>query len=459
MARETVELYNYNDIADSSQLVAAIKKLRQDFDFHNHDGVNSKSFDNVTARSLLASGQIIGSSIYVPSISNPLFYISKEGVLTAVAGKYLEEFTSGEAINNGDIVCLSPSYTDYIVSDDAYVNQQQPDTNFGSEISIECYATGGTTNKFPFFKWDLTTIPLPENILKAELRLRVKRKTAVSGTNPQVRRISSANWGETTITWNNKPTASSDFIYQLPIPNIGDWAVVDITQLVRQWKGGNINNFGFTLSMFAGDDYSFYAKEDDVPANRPRLRIWSIDTSDGKIYKANCANYLLCRSILGIAQQTVAANKPIKIQTHGQITNIDFGNATGSFVYLNNVAGGYTLKTNNLNRVIKVAKITGAKKSIIDIQSFDILIEKTGGPLPNDKLYPPSDARYAVIKATYQNTGRSIMARVCRDADGISNSGTLEIDQANAFSFSWSSNYITLTLGTNVNLNDIAFYS
>lgn len=60
-------------------VVEFIKQLRADFDAHNHDGFNSKSFDSLIVRSLIASGLLSGSSIYIPDIINPKFSVDPTG--------------------------------------------------------------------------------------------------------------------------------------------------------------------------------------------------------------------------------------------------------------------------------------------------------------------------------------------------------------------------------------------
>lgn len=73
MARENIDLYNVGD--DPEQIKQALIELRQDFDFHNHDGVNSPSLPQLEALSGFGDGSDGNVLINTgTSLSRDMFY-------------------------------------------------------------------------------------------------------------------------------------------------------------------------------------------------------------------------------------------------------------------------------------------------------------------------------------------------------------------------------------------------
>ncbi|MCD5414629.1 MAG: DNRLRE domain-containing protein, partial [Clostridiales bacterium] len=399
--------------------------------------------------------------------------IRATGIITSVgmeaqAIKNIENFTTGEDITDGDIVCLKPNYTDYLPSDDAYTDQRFPDNNYGSAAMLRLHA--GTNFKYSFIKFDMTRIALPNIILKAELRM-MRFETVGGVRNIDIKRVGH-QWAEGTITWNNQPHVFSDIgtTYGMetfkPVSVASTWVVWDITQLVRHWKDGTIMNFGIRISSNVADLTSFDSKESTFTDERPVLRIYSVQESDGKVYKANCADYLLSRSIVGVAQESKLSGNMIKIQTVGQITNMG-GALAGGIVYLSNSPGLWTSLTTNLNRIIKLGKITSAGKAILNVQQEDILIEKLYQHLSatstTRRFYVPSDARYAVVHIEGGTGFLKKVFHISRDADGLTNWTFAEPGGApQRVSFNWdvANNFLEITANrSEAYIRNIYFYT
>ena len=91
---------------------------------------------------------------------------------------------------------------------DAYVEVYQPDTNFGSSTRLATNATfGGGAIQNTFLRFDLSAIPAGETIKGATLNLYQVTGVGV-GLNPVTAyRVGDDSWTESTITWNNQPSA------------------------------------------------------------------------------------------------------------------------------------------------------------------------------------------------------------------------------------------------------------
>lgn len=77
--KRQLDLGGLGDPSDLGTVISFIKQMRADFDAHNHDGFNSRSFDSLIVRALIAQGLISGSSIYIPDQINPLFQVDSLG--------------------------------------------------------------------------------------------------------------------------------------------------------------------------------------------------------------------------------------------------------------------------------------------------------------------------------------------------------------------------------------------
>jgi len=397
--------------------------------------------------------------------------------------RYIEVFTAGETLTTDKVVCLKPSYSDYVATHDAEVYEAAPTTNYGSDTTFETGQDGSSKTWLSYIKFDFSLIPAAEAIIKAELR--IKTQSIKGATNINIVRAT-ADWDESTITWDTKsavaPTSTeleTQFGCEYVKASGGStevWIVYDITQFVRHWKAGNVANYGFQISGGgAGAGVHFYSSEASNTANRPVLRIYSDNDCDGKLYKANCSDPLLCRSIVGITIEGADADSQVKIQTQGQYTNSSFGSTISGRFYLNSTAGTYVTNTINLNRVIRLGKITSSASAILNIQDENILIDKNislmsmivgGGAISNDRIYAPNSARYAIIDylTTVADTIRSTVI-VYRDADGFKTSynGNLTSGASEfGISATWTGSYILLAntgSAGDITIKNIYFYT
>jgi len=85
-------------------------------------------------------------------------------------------------------------------SDDAYVVENRPTTNFGSENSLRV-ASRLDNNKRSYLKFLLENIPIGAWILEADLWLYCYGSTLENVTDVRCRQVENDNWTELTITW------------------------------------------------------------------------------------------------------------------------------------------------------------------------------------------------------------------------------------------------------------------
>jgi len=380
-------------------------------------------------------------------------------------------FTTGEAITAGNVVCIKSSYTDFVTTHDSYVDSAAPDTNFGTGTAM--YLGQQTRYYRSFLKFSMAAIPSAENILKAELRL---TKYSFSGGGAATRavnliRVSSADWDESTITHNNKPTSTSDVgtVYGSQVSadvTAGSTVVTwDVTHMIRQWKEAAVNNYGFQLDItfVDGETLSFSTRETANTADKPTLRIYRADTSDSLIYKASNDDYKLCRSVIGFALDTAAISASCRVQYQSIVSSLSIGgSATGGKLFLD-TTGGYNTATNNMTRMVQVGKVFSNSQALVWIEDRDVEIESTLATITKTsstrRFYAPIDARYALIHV--QGTELYEPEKIIKSFRcGVSNNFT-DSDAYPTASYnieiSWGANYIEII--PNYTLKKLTFYT
>lgn len=124
-------------------------------------------------------------------------------------------------------------------SADAYVDQHNPDSNYGSATSIWVRTRATGWNLRGFLKFDLSSLPANARILSARLRL-----YAAAAYNPlspdtdiECRAVADDTWTEAGITWNNQPA-------------FGD--VLRVNPMATGWREWHVE--AFVKSEFEGGD-------------------------------------------------------------------------------------------------------------------------------------------------------------------------------------------------------------
>jgi len=107
---------------------------------------------------------------------------------------------------------IAPTWTGHIQpTADSYVASNSPTSNYGTQDYLDLFSTGFPTNynRYPYLRWDLSSvIPSGASITDVEFFI-YKWSGDNSGTTKIMKQSTRTVWGETTITWNNKPAIGS----------------------------------------------------------------------------------------------------------------------------------------------------------------------------------------------------------------------------------------------------------
>jgi hypothetical protein len=91
-------------------------------------------------------------------------------------------------------------------SNDAYVDQGNPDINYGTSTKLLLTTKEGAARRI-LLKFDISTLPPGIMITQAKLFMYCTAYSNISGyTEPEVWSVDNDNWTESGVTWNNQPT-------------------------------------------------------------------------------------------------------------------------------------------------------------------------------------------------------------------------------------------------------------
>lgn len=390
------------------------KKILSDFDFGSQDyagAVKSGSVEWNPSTGAITSGNgvvlyrkgIVGAKNGVAtfSLDAETGDASFAGDVSSATGRYNDTFTAGENISAGKPVCIPYGYVDIYPSGDAYVSDNLPTSNFGS--ASELWVGGENAGHYynAVMKFDLSSLPGEEDIITAELHLKV---SATNGNNTLTISRATSTWAEGTVTYNTFPneTAITQGDTTAQITAATDWVVLNQTDTVQKWKSGTNANYGFVLKENVGSfNYTtYYSKDHPEIVNRPFLRVYHYGIADGKVYLASSSDYRTSRIVVGIAQETKNADEQIIVQTAGIVSNIAFSESAG-FIYLGSTPGKMTAHLNNLPRFVKLGRIVGTNKLLFLPSTQDVLIKTITNPATS--VIIPTDTRYVIVEANSNN--------------------------------------------------------
>jgi hypothetical protein len=145
---------------------------------------------------------------------------------------------------------------------DAFVKDGAPSTNFGTVTAIEVKTPPSAgTLRYAYIKYNLASF---SNITGAKLRLRGKTsKTTAGSINTGVYAVANTSWGETTITWGNKPALGSSLGSFLVINADSKFYELDVTSYVKAEKsaGRNLVTLGLKNAGTNSEYVTFIARE------------------------------------------------------------------------------------------------------------------------------------------------------------------------------------------------------
>lgn len=169
--------------------------------------------------------------------------------------------------------CSGNVCTFYGSSGDAYISQELPSNNFGSDAQLKTeWISAAGFERISLIKFPISGIPAGATINSATLEL-----IPVSGSSQFELNIgrSTKTWAETTVTWNNfVGTGAVPIADSVTVNASESLASFDVKPIVLKWLAGS-TNYGFVLRVKdrAGTDHSLVAKSYQADNTTPKLII------------------------------------------------------------------------------------------------------------------------------------------------------------------------------------------
>lgn len=154
---------------------------------------------------------------------------------------------------------------------DAYVRGgTYANNNFGTDATLQTKdLTASDVSREAFVRWDLSGVS--GKLVQARVRL-VCTSASQSGNENCAAFVSSDSWGESTLTWSNKPASGSLFAQWLPEAGASIEFIVTPQVAEALLGDGKLSLRIFSPQDFGGlGNVSYAAREDGTAARRPQL--------------------------------------------------------------------------------------------------------------------------------------------------------------------------------------------
>ena len=137
---------------------------------------------------------------------------------------------------------------------DAYITKDIPDENYGTDDQLYVVNVDGMTSLeyCSLLKFDVSNIPSNAIITEVELKL----KSTLGNQSELIFQYLTENWGESTVTWDTRPTESNQFYFEeipttsfLAGPNITyhHFDDIELKNMIQYWVYDASLNFGVIL--------------------------------------------------------------------------------------------------------------------------------------------------------------------------------------------------------------------
>jgi len=186
-------------------------------------------------------------------------------------------YSSGSAASSGRITPTGLLQLEPVA--DAYIDRDNPDSNYGKETTLAWQYTGG----FPpdryrsYLKFDISSIPRSCRIVSATLYLYTVTVPPVAywtGDSFDVLSVLNDDWTEDGITWNNAPPFIATIVHGSGgrIPTEA-WICSDVTSFVQsEYNNGDVL-VSFGIKVIGWDGTLTQANSREANTNRPYLEI------------------------------------------------------------------------------------------------------------------------------------------------------------------------------------------
>jgi acid phosphatase type 7 len=147
----------------------------------------------------------------------------------------------------------SLSYWWLRASQAAYVEDTQPDHNFGSgpDLLIDAVAPA---RPLAFLRFDLSAVPAGASVARGRLYLRATSDLA----QPVDVYTAPSTWSQQTLTWTNRPLFWPHWVGRIPAARAGDWVSLDVSRVLRAGSPVSLalttRRPGLAVGRFASDE-------------------------------------------------------------------------------------------------------------------------------------------------------------------------------------------------------------
>ncbi len=164
-----------------------------------------------------------------------------------------------------------PDFFEVDVTEDAYVWSGNPANNYGQSKKLEVRNSNySSVYRHSYLKFGLGDVPADSNVFSAKLRL----TSASTGTfTDQAQFVQDDSWGETSITYNNKP-AGGDVLGTWSMPSAENSVDLDIrSQFNTELAGDKKLSMVLTSQTTNNVSHYYYAKENG--GGKPKIVVYT----------------------------------------------------------------------------------------------------------------------------------------------------------------------------------------
>ena len=170
-----------------------------------------------------------------------------------------------------------PPQADAYVQNGPIIGGNQNNTNFGTNSRLHVVTDDTSLNSVreSYLRFDLSSLQGQGAVEQAWLMLNI---ASSGGGTHTARAISNDGWGETSITWNNRPSAGSAIATASPRSN-GDWVIFDVTNQVASELAGN-QLFSTAIASSSSSRVEYFSRQASEADFHPVLMLEMSFTGD-----------------------------------------------------------------------------------------------------------------------------------------------------------------------------------
>ena len=170
---------------------------------------------------------------------------------------------------------------------DTFVNQNAPNTNYGNQTFLVAAESAGSYAGI-LIKFNVSSIPSYADITSSKLKLYfyTSPTNATNEINISTRLITSNSWNESNVTWNTRPSYSTQYSDKKALTNNYGWIEFNVTEIVERWINGSNPNYGITIvpdTASVNTEKRFYSSDSSNTTLRTVLEINYSTTSEPNI--------------------------------------------------------------------------------------------------------------------------------------------------------------------------------